>query len=308
LSKIVDLHCDTISAIYEKEEPLFTNSLHFDIKRAMQASIMIQFFALFTMPKEPSIALKEILKQVDLYYQELNRNSLYLYHVNSMADINENNGQDRIGCILHLEGGDAIGEDPALLRILYQLGLRSMGLTWNNRNQLADGIGEGEKAGGLSKLGRKIVQVMDEMGILLDLSHIAEKGFFEALEYYTKPILVTHANARALCSHPRNLTDSQIKALAQNGGVIGVNQVSDFIKEGKITIDDLLDHIMYIGDLIGIEHVALGSDFDGADDILLPGIEAYAGWEEYLQGRGLNQKEIQMITRDNALRVISRVI
>lgn len=305
---IVDLHCDTISAILDKAESLWENTCHFDIKRARQAGIGIQFFALFTMPADSNIALRQILKQVEKFYLELEKNQQYLYQVKSRLDSEECKRQGKIGCVLHLEGGEALGTDIEVLRLLYRLGLRSMGLTWNHRNLLADGVREGDSAGGISKLGREVIREMETLGIMLDLSHAAENTFYQALEHYHKPVLVTHANARALCNHPRNLTDRQLKALAENGGIIGINQVADFVKEGTPGVDDLIDHIVYMAELIGVEHLALGSDFDGADSIVMPGVEAYANWESLLERRNFKPQEIRAIMETNALGVIRQVL
>lgn len=307
--KIVDLHCDTISAIYERNEQLLENKGHFDIKRALQAGIKVQVFALFTMPAESNLALRQILKQIDKYNLEISKNLNYLYQINQYEDIEKPGNASKIGCILHLEGGEALGTDVELLRVLYKLGLRSLGLTWNNRNYLADGLYEKEKAGGLSNKGREIIAEMNKLGMLLDLSHIAEPGYYDAFEYYQHPILVSHANARALCPHWRNLDDRQLKTLAVNGGVVGINQVADFVKEdGLCNFDDLLDHIVYIAELIGIEHVGLGSDFDGADHIVLPGVQGYSDLEQKLLKRGFNPREVEMVLGGNALRVIEAVM
>lgn len=306
--KIVDLHCDTISQIYEKKQFLFANNGHFDIKRALESKIALQFFALFSMPADSNTCMREILKQIDKFYLEIEMNSEYLFLLRDLSDINKGLNSKKIACLLHLEGAEALGTDDEILRILYRLGLRSMGLTWNNRNLLADGVGEGESAGGLSVKGRQVIEEMSKLGIILDLAHISEKSFFEALDYYDKPVLVSHANARALCNHRRNLNDSQLRALALNGGVIGINQVADFVKEDHPSVDDLVDHIVYIADLIGVDHIGLGSDFDGADNIVMEGIEDYANWKSLLSARSFTQQEIEKILGENALRIIKAVL
>ncbi|HZK43599.1 MAG TPA: dipeptidase [Syntrophomonadaceae bacterium] len=304
--KIIDLHCDTISVLTEKNMPLYSNSYHLDISRAMKANILVQFFAMFTMPTDQNIALKNILLQTEKFLSELVINESYIYLVKQYEDINLNN--DKIGAVLHLEGAEAIGTDLELLRLFYRLGLRSMGLTWNNRNLLADGVGEGPNAGGLSKFGKKTIKEMQKLGIILDLSHISEQAFFETFDYYDNPIMVTHSNVQGICSHRRNLSDEQLKTLAQNGGIVGVNQVSSFISEKKADINGLIDHIQYISDYIGVNHVALGSDFDGADDIIMPGIEEYKQWEELLTKRGFMPQEVAKILHGNALRVMEKIL
>jgi membrane dipeptidase len=307
--KIVDLHCDTISSIQKNGQSLYNNNCHFDLERARKAGIGVQFFAMFTMPQGMNESLRQILKQVEKYHTELDLCQEYLQPVYTYDDIVAAESMGKMAGILHLEGAEAIGNDSEILSLLYRLGLRSLGLTWNNRNLLADGVGEEPCAGGISSKGKEIIYLMEKLGIMLDLSHISVKSYYDALKLYSKPVLVTHANARALCNHRRNLDDSQLKALAENDGVIGINQVPDFIKEdGKPESNDLLDHIVYISDLIGVEHISLGADFDGADVLLMQGVEEYSRWAQLLACRGFTPAETNMILYENALRVIKAVL
>ena len=307
--RIVDLHCDTISSIQKSGETLLRNSRHFDAARARQAGVGLQFFALFAPPAGMNEALRQILKQVYKYHDEMSRHQELLHPVLCYEDIIRADESNKIGCLLHLEGADALGADVEILYLLQRLGLRSLGLTWNNRNLLADGVGEDPGAGGISKKGREVIRLLDQLGIILDLSHVSMRSFYDALEIYPQPVLVSHANARALCNHPRNLDDKQLKALADNGGVVGVNQVPDFIKaDSNPSMGDLLDHLAYIAGLIGAEHVALGSDFDGDDALLMQGVEDYGRWPDLLASRGFTGSEIAMILRENALRVIRAVL
>jgi len=317
--KIIDLHCDTISEICAREQRLLSNDGHFDLERARESGLIIQFFALFTKPDESSIAMGKVQEQIRKYQYELETNKQMLYPIKCQDDLKKGMQSNKIGSILHLEGAEAIGKDIEVLYSLFQAGLRSMGLTWNKKNFLADGIGEGPNAGGLTSLGREVVREMEKMGMILDAAHISVAGFFDILEIYDKPLLVTHANTKALCNHPRNLSREQLLALADNGGIIGVTQVDDFVRKTKIEqvtyannykpdTDELIDHIVYIADLIGVKHVALGSDFDGADDIVMAGIEDYDKWPGLLRKRGFSEREIQMILSENALRVIKRIL
>lgn len=307
--KIIDLHCDTISLLVKTGQQLWKNDAHFDLQRALDAGIGLQFFSLFSLPADSSIVLRNILKQIEKYYAEFEKNQDYLYFVKNYSDIENNiNMENKIGCLMHLEGAEAIGSDVDILYLLYRLGLRSLGLTWNKRNLLADGVEEKETGGGLSKLGRMVVKNAEELGMVIDLSHIAEKSFFEVLENYNKPVMVTHANAYRICPHDRNLKDTQLKALAQNQGIIGITQVSDFVRPEHASIDDILEHIAYIAELIGFEYIALGSDFDGADNIVMSGVEGYLNWEALLKEKGFNNREIRAILRENAMRVLKSVL
>jgi membrane dipeptidase len=306
--KIVDLHCDTISCLSSSGASLLRNETQFDLERAQNANLCLQFFALFTMPTDSNTSLRLILKQLEKFNVEIESNFLWAYHLNNSGDLLKPDNLNKLACVLHLEGAECLGTDVDILNLLYRLGLRSLGLTWNHRNLLADGVGEGGNAGGLSQKGKEIIEKMSQLGIMLDLAHISPKSYYEALTYYSKPVLITHANAKQLCPHRRNLDDMQLRALAEHGGVVGVTQVADFVKESNANVDDMLNHIAYIADLIGAEHVALGSDFDGADNMVIPHIGGYAKLPVILARKGFTQREIEMILSENALGVIRQVI
>lgn len=305
---IIDLHCDTISYLSKQDISLYTNTGQYDIKRALEADICLQFFALFVMPGDFDSNLRIILKQLDKFYRELENNAEYLYHFKTYNDFAIERSTGKIACLLHLEGAECLGNDTEILRILYRLGLRSMGLTWNNRNLLADGVGEGEIAGGISKKGREIIKEMSRLGIILDLAHISEKAYFEAFDIYDKEILVTHANVRALCENRRNLSDKQLKVLADHGGIIGITQVADFVNKDNATIDKMLDHICYVADLVGVKHVALGSDFDGADNMVISDVGAYKDMPDLLMKRGFDKNEVEMILSENVLSFLEKIL
>jgi len=296
----VDLHCDTLSLITDTGQNLLSNKGHFDLLRAAEAGVSLQFMAIFSYPSEPDINLKQTLKQIDYYQQQLEQFHDYIYKIEKMADISWNQTTGKIGSLLHLEGAECIGSDLDLLHRLYELGLRSIGLTWNYPNQLAGGVGEGEMAEGLSKFGRVVVKEIQQMNMILDLAHISKKAFFEALDLYSKPVMVSHANIYNLCPHKRNLDDSQLYALADNGGIIGISQVGDFIKESKPTLNDMLDHFVYVAEKIGVEHLALGSDFDGDDNLVINDVKNYKDLEMHLSSRGFTKSEIEMILYRNA--------
>jgi len=305
---IVDLHCDTISSIYQSGESLLRNSGHFDLERARRAGMDLQVFALFVSPAEGSNSLRQIMKQIDYFHQQLAANEALTYMVSSYDDIGLPGNAGKLGCLLHLEGSEAIGPDLEMLRLMYRLGLRSLGLTWNHRNLLADGVMEAEGGAGLSKQGKKTVQELNRLRIILDLAHAGRNSFNDALEVYEGPVMVSHANARRICDHPRNLDDDQLRSLAQRNGVIGVTMVRDFVGQESTDIEALLDHMVYIAELTGVEHLALGSDFDGADHLVMPGIEGYNEWESLLDRRGFAKDEREMIMKGNAIRLFQTIL
>lgn len=230
----------------------------------------------------------------------------------------------RVRFILHLEGCKPLEGDLSSLRTLHRLGLRSAQLTWNVRNELADGVLEARTGGGLSRFGVEVVGEMNRLRMLIDLAHIAEAGFWQTLEVAKAPLVVTHANARAVLDHPRNLTDAQLRAVAEVGGVVGVHCLPAYVDPDSPTVDRLIDHVLHIAELVGIEHVGLGADFptnDGprpAREQRFPRKhEQLAGFEEIdhlpvltssLLRRGLNESDIAGILGGNFVRVLRNVL
>jgi membrane dipeptidase len=306
--KIADLHCDTISYLQQNELCLASNYGQFDLERAIQAGIKLQFFAMFTRPDEPNRTLRFVLKQLLKFYQEMEANKNLIERICAYEDITAANQAGKIGAVLHLEGAECLGDDLDIFYLLYRAGLRSIGLTWNARNQFASGAAEGDAGGGLSKLGRRLAIEMDHLGVIMDLSHMSKEAFYDSMEYYSKPVLVTHANSFSLCPHPRNLDDEQLKKLAEHGGLIGITQVADFVSLERKDYDAMLDHMVYIADLIGVEYLALGSDFDGADDMIINEVGGYEFLPEMIQKRGFTAAETEKILFGNVLKNLKQIL
>jgi membrane dipeptidase len=217
------------------------------------------------------------------------------------------------GAILHYEGAEAIDPEFVVLRLAYALGLRSLGLAWSRSNIFAEGVGDNDRGRGLTYLGTELVRRCNDLGVLVDVSHLNVAGFWDVVETTSKPIVASHSNARAVCDHERNLHDDQIKALAENGGLMGINFARQFIVEGAKTGEDvplsaMVDHIDHIVNLAGIDHVALGSDYDGAS---MPA-ELYDAAQtpkliEAMRERGYDEEAIRKFGRDNWVRVLSEV-
>ena len=207
--------------------------------------------------------LLRALKALNVVNAEVERNADDLVVARNTSEIRKAKEDGKISLILGFEGGKPLEGELTLLKTFYDLGVRYLGLTWNHRNQLADGVGEPTNSG-LSNFGREVVLEANRLGVMLDVSHISEKGFWDVIELSKEPVMASHSNSKTLCNDPRNLTDDQIKALCEKGGVIGVNFVSKFLQSTsprRATLDDVLDHIDYIADLVGVEHVGLGPDF-----------------------------------------------
>ncbi|MHA2196930.1 MAG: dipeptidase [Promethearchaeota archaeon] len=262
---IVDAHSDYALHVYRehlKGKKSVLKEQHLPFLRSSGVKLELLTvggdFELF--PEFDSQDYKTILKIIDSVKNEISENPDLFYLIKNSKDFEKIRNSNRIGYILALEGSNSIGSNLSLLHNYYELGVRSIALTHNSRNLLADGCAE-KPAKGLSSLGKKYIEELNDLNIIVDLSHISEPSFWDVLKILKKPPIATHSNAKALCNHPRNLTDDQIKVIAKRNGVIGVNFFSTFVDKNKATIERLIDHIDYIVKLTGIDHVGIGPDF-----------------------------------------------
>lgn len=271
--KVIDTHCDALLRLQQANngsaygvEPL--NYLNADevetnYERLKSGNVMAQFFAIFIRPNVPfDQKWQHALEQIDLFYTDVLGKSPNMKHIQKWEDL-DHLQEGEIGAVLTLEGADAFGNDLMKLRQLYRLGVLSMGMTWNNSNLCADGVGE-PRGGGLTELGKEVVQLNNEHKVFTDVAHANINGFWDILEYSDYPI-ASHSNARALCDHPRNLYDDQIKAMFEKNGLIQVVFNPPFINTNSenATITDLIKHIEHLCELGGEKLVGFGSDFDG---------------------------------------------
>lgn len=264
---LFDAHCDVLLKMWEDRTISFENSekLHINRRRLRSGGGKVQCFAIF-IPEEVPQASKfpAALEMVDIFYERILAQYEKMKLITTKQDMDALK-EDEIGAILTLEGCDAIDTNMAKLRALFRLGVTSVGLTWNNANACADGVMEPRRAG-LTDFGRRVIQENNRHHVWTDVSHLSENAFWDALEWAAFPI-ASHSNAKALCGHPRNLNDDQIRALLGKNGTIGVVFSSSFLREeGKATIDDVLRHIEHICELGGERQLGFGSDFDGIDD------------------------------------------
>ncbi len=313
--RLIDGHCDTVR-LFEHKKNIYDfrrkNGIgHLDLPRLKEAGVMMQIFALYIEEEyKPVGSLKRSLALLDLLRRNFDccRNSIKV--INNQADLAALEGENRVGALISIEGGEALEGEAATLRMLFQLGIRGLGLTWNQENQLATGVGNGVGGKGLTGLGRKVVREMNRLGMIVDLAHINERGFYDAITLSSNPVIVSHANARSLCDHPRNLSDEQLKELAAVGGMIGLSYCPDFVDEKKATVDRLLDHFVHVAEVAGVDHLGLGSDFDGIEKVI-PGLEEVTNVPalvEKLGGRGFSPDEIEKITAYNFLRVLKQIL
>ncbi|MFC4103489.1 dipeptidase [Paenibacillus xanthanilyticus] len=263
----VDFHCDVLWKLLEDETLSFEHEpsgrLDVTLSRLREAGAGLQTFAIF-ISSTKSTNMAPILKSIDLFYEKVLA-CPDMMHIQTKEDLENAEQSGRIGALLSLEGADGLQGDMAMLRILYRLGVRACGLTWNNANWGADGATE-PRAGGLTRKGLEFVQECNRLGILLDVSHLSEKSFWDMADATTQPLIASHSNVKALCDHPRNLNDDQIRALIAMDGRIGFTYVPQFIvRDGNASVSDCVKHIEHMCELGGESHIMLGSDFDGID-------------------------------------------
>lgn len=313
---ICDCHCDTLTELYNKNASLYENEQHFDIKRQIALGGGLQFCAIYV-PTEVfryQGGLRYTLCLLDKYNQEikkLHENGIDVLQVRTAEDAG-NVLKHKAATLLAIEEGGAIDGSLEALRCLYELGVRAMTLTWSNRNDIADGINEEATGSGLTLLGKQVVAEMNRLGMLVDVSHISTAGFWSVIETSTKPVIATHSNAKSLCSHPRNLNDEQIKALAQNGGLAGITFAGQFLEEDwrNACIESVYKHIDYMLNLIGNDdHIGFGSDFDGISHppYNIQGVQDYKPLIEYLS-KYYSDETINKITHQNVINLLQKVL
>jgi len=312
---VFDGHCDTILEIMNHKKSLGsrTPTGHLDIPRMKKGGVGVQFFAVFIEDiYKPDRSLKRTLQLIDCFYREMEKNQDDISLVTNYNQIEEANRAGKIAAILSIEGGEALEGDLGVLRILHKLGVRLLTLTWNQRNQIADGIGESRTGSGLTEFGIKVIDEMNDLGMLIDVSHLSETGFWDVIKRSKAPIVASHSNCYALCSHPRNLKDEQIKVLADKGGVIGITFVPNFLtqEKRKTTVKDVVKHIDYLVEKVGVDYVGLGSDFDGTDGLPLglEEVDKIPNITEGLLDRGYKEKDIKKILGENFLKVFKEVV
>ncbi len=225
----------------------------------------------------------------------------------SADDIVEAKRAGKLSAVLVVENSDGTEGSLNVLRMLHRLGVRSIGLTHNTSSWGADGNAETRSGGGLTTFGVQLVEEMNRLGMLVDVSHISEHGFRDVMETAQRPVIASHSNCKAVCDHPRNLSDEQIQALAANGGSMGVTFVPGFVDAEAPTLERLLDHIDHAVQLVGADHVGIGSDFDGGGT-LLEDAAAFPRITEGLLERGYSEGDVKKVLGENHLRVLREAL
>ena len=314
--KVVDMHCDTIGALYEAEqrgEPvsLLENGLHLDLKKMEKGDYFLQNFALFVDLGHTDEPFKTCVSMADLFYREMEKNRDRIAPVTTWKEMEENWRQGKMSALLTLEEGEVCEGNPAFLRTLYRLGARLMTLTWNYENSLAwpgKGGGVPETERGLKQRGFEILEEMESLGMIVDVSHLSDAGILDVLKAAKKPFVASHSDARSLASHSRNLTDEMIRGIAEKGGVIGINYCCSFLEdipEGQKPVSRIariIDHMKHIRQVGGIGCLGLGSDYDGiTGELELPTAAALPRLAEAMEEAGFTASEVEDVFYRNVL-------
>jgi len=269
---IVDFHCDVLMKMHAEPDIRFADDPRLDVtlEKLRQGGVRLQNFAIYLPEKISPPSFAHILECVRLFHERI-ASLDEMRFVRTAEDLVRARNAGKIGAMLSLEGADALQGRVEDADLLFELGVRSVQITWNYGNWAADGVLEPRRAG-LTVKGRRFVERLARTGMLLDVSHLNEPGFWEAAALYNRPLIASHANARAVCPHPRNLSDDQIRAIVSSGGLIGIAFVPEFIDPYEPDMVRLMHHIEHICSLGGEKGLMLGSDFDGIDRHV-PGLE-----------------------------------
>lgn len=313
--RIIDMHCDTLIEGWRKpERSFYDGDTSINLKLLKENGSLLQFFAMYLSRNEmKTMDSYDILKGIYGYYQtQMEKYSDIIKPVYSAQDVLENEKKGLLSSLLTVEDGVFIDGKIERVQEVYDMGVRLITLMWNFENSVGFPCSDDPEAHlkGLKPFGIEVVEKMNELGMIIDVSHMSEGGFYDVARYSKKPFVASHSCARALCNHRRNLTDDQLKTIGNAGGIAGVNFECSFLKEGsnRATYDQIIEHLLYMKDKAGVDAVGFGSDFDGIDDN--GELENYSGFTtllERMEGK-FTYDEIDKICRENALRVIKDVI
>ncbi len=299
--KLFDLHCDTITECWRRGLSLQENrELHISLARGLRYTPWFQCFAIWIPDELRGQAAVDFFMGAASYVQRAaavcGKN---ITVCRKKEDFNEKD--NCCNALLTVEGGAVLAGDLANVALLERAGVKALTLTWNGGNEIGDGA-MAPAPKGLTAFGRQVIPALEQSGIVVDVSHASDPLFYDVAALAQKPIIATHSNARAVCGHPRNLTDAQFQIIRERGGLVGLNLHRWFLREdGAAAFDDVFRHVYHFLSLGGETTLALGTDFDGAE-VLAPvgGIEGLEALGEYFYKRGLGSVLIDRIFYQNA--------
>lgn len=311
--RVVDFHCDTILKIEEAKESvgLRSNNFNVDIEKLKKANSLAQFFAMFIYLKGNFDPMEKCLEMIDRLYVEIDKNKDDIAIARNYNELMGNNIGGKISAFITIEEGGAIKGKLENLRNFYRLGVRLMTLTWNYPNEIGfpNCIPEYMNTG-LTDFGKEVVNEMNNLGMLIDVSHLSDGGFYDVAKLSNLPFVASHSNARAVHPHTRNLTDNMIRVLSNKGGVMGINFEREFLGDRDTSrVEDMITHIKHIKNVGGIDVIAIGTDYDGIkQELEIENIGQIDKLVSGLQRAGFTDDEIEKIFYRNALRVIKEVL
>lgn len=311
--KVIDLHCDTISLLFDKgrEYGLAKNDLSIDMEKLIKGDYMAQFFAMYVNLEKAKNPLEVCLDLIDRFYIEIDKNKEKINLAKNYEDMIKNHEANKVSAFLTIEEGGVLRGKLSNLRNLYKLGVRLITLTWNYQNALGhpNAIDEYRNKG-LTDFGKEVVYEMNKLGMLIDVSHLSDGGFYDVASFSKAPFIASHSNSRRLMDVSRNLDDKMIRIVAEKGGVIGINFFHKFLGENQISrIEDIVAHIKHIKNIGGIDVIALGTDFDGiTSELEIKDASEMNKLVNSLEIEGFSTLELEKIFYKNAARVIRDVL
>lgn len=309
---IIDLHCDTFLRMYNAKEDVenFKNNKHsIDIDKLKRGNVFAQCFAIFNERPESGYVTQEMYDKIDYMFSGFNKFKEDIYLYKDYEDLISNKPENKVCAIPTIEDLGPILDDIENVCKLYNMGFKIMSLTWNYENTMAspNAFNSIDMNKGLKKFGFEVVELMNELGIIVDVSHLSDGGFYDVANISKRPFIATHSNARSVTDHPRNLTDEMIKMLSDSGGITGINFCPRFLYEDskKSRIEDMIHHIEHIRNAGGVECIAIGSDFDGiSGELEISDSSMFYLLTDALEKNGFTCDDIEKITHKNALRVL----
>ncbi len=311
---IIDGHTDVLLALIQQRRKFSeeSNKGHVDFPRMKKGNVVAAFFAIW--PGINQYYMQKGTRQLLELVEEPKNNAMF---IKKPDDLEKANKEGKVGVIFHIEGIGGFDTEFHLLNILYRLGLRSFGITWSDVNIFGSGSSfdpsTPEDTRGIAGEGRELILEANKLGVIVDVSHLSDKSFWDVLDITKKPIIASHSSCRAISPVSRNLTDEMIHALADNGGVMGINFGNMFLREDCGRGDDtpytkIIDHVDHVKNLVGSDHVAFGSDFDGTG---VPAeVKDVTGFNKLvaeMEERGYSNEDINKICHGNFIRIFKKV-
>lgn len=313
----IDFHCDTAYRMIEEGKNITDSNLKANLNNIKAGNAMAQFFAMFIEKDQVEDSFKYCNKMLLNFKKEISKHEDTIELCRNFDDLKKAKSSGKIGAFLTIEEGDALKGKLDNLRYFKEEGISLVTLTWNFENDLGyPNVAFVNKDKGLKEKGIEVVEEMNRLGMLIDVSHLSDGGFFDVAKYSKMPFIASHSNARVMTNHSRNLTDEMIKILANKGGVTGINFCNAFLSKDSnplddevATIENMVRHIKHIRNIGGIEVIGIGSDFDGIEnEVEIKNSSEMNKLAFALQKEGFVESEIEKIFYGNALRIIKDVL